>query len=84
MEVATYSHARENLKALMDRVVADHTPVAITRQRGEPTVMVSLEDWNSIQETLYLLASPNNARRLMESIARMDAGEGEEHELIHP
>ncbi len=58
----------------MDRAVNDHTPIAITRQRGKPVVMIDLDDWNAIQETMYLLSSPNNAKRLMESIAEADAG----------
>lgn len=74
MEIVTYSETRANLKAIMDRAVNDHTPIAITRQRGKPVVMIDLDDWNAIQETMYLLSSPNNAKRLMESIAEADAG----------
>lgn len=74
MEIVTYSETRANLKAVMDRVVEDHVPIAITRQRGKPVVMVGLDDWNSIAETRYLMSTPNNARRLMESIADADAG----------
>lgn len=74
MEIVTYSETRANLKAIMDRAVNDHTPIAITRQRGKPVVMIDLDDWNAIQETMYLLSSPNNAKRLMESIADADAG----------
>lgn len=74
MEIVTYSETRANLKAIMDRVVNDHRPVAITRQRGKPVVMIDLDDWNAMQETMYLLSTPNNAKRLMESIAEADAG----------
>jgi antitoxin YefM len=74
MDIVTYSETRANLKAIMDRVVQDHVPIAITRQRGKPVVMVGLDDWNSIQETMYLLSTPNNAKRLMESIADANAG----------
>ncbi len=74
MEIVTYSETRANLKAVMDRVVEDHVPIAITRQRGKPVVMVGLDDWNSMTETRYLMSTPNNARRLMESIADADAG----------
>lgn len=84
MNAVSYSFARENLKAVIDRVIADHNPVAITRQRGEGAVLVSESDWASIQETLYLLSSPKNAERLLEAIRGFDAGEGEEHELIYP
>lgn len=84
MEIVTYSETRANLKAIMDRVVNDHTPIAITRQRGKPVVMVDLDDWNAMRETMYLLSTPNNTKRLMESIAELDAGKGVERELIEP
>lgn len=84
METISYSAARENLKAVIDRAVDDHVPVAIVRQRGEGAVIVSASDWASIQETLYLLSSPKNARRLMDSIAELDAGRGMERKLIEP
>ena len=45
MQAISYSEARENLKSVIDRVVADHTPIAITRQRGEGAVLVSESDW---------------------------------------
>ena len=66
------------------RVIADKVPIGITRQKGEGVVMISQSEWESIEETLYLLQSPANATRLMEGIARLNAGEGEEHELIEP
>ena len=84
METISISETRANLKAVVDRVVADKAPIAITRQKGEGVVMISQSEWESIEETLYLLSSPANAKRLMEGIARLDAGEGEEHELIEP
>lgn len=79
MEIVTYSETRANLKAIMDRAVNDHTPIAITRQRGKPVVMIDLDDWNAIQETMYLLSTPNNAKRLMESIANIEVGKN----LVH-
>jgi antitoxin YefM len=84
MEIVTYSETRANLKAVMDRVVNDRTPIAITRQRGKPVVMVDLDDWNAMRETAYLLSTPNNARNLMESIAELDAGKGTVRELLNP
>jgi antitoxin YefM len=81
MEAVSYSEARDNLKSVIDRVVADRAPIAIVRQRGGAAVLVSAEEWASIEETLYLLQSPANARRLMESVARLEAGEGEVREL---
>ena len=85
MQTVSYSEARENLKSMIDKVVADRAPLAITRQRGqEGAVLISASEWASIEETLYLLSSPNNAKRLLESIAELDAGGGEVHELTHP
>lgn len=84
MQTETFSNTRANLKAIMDRVVADHVPVKVTRQKGEGVVMVSESDWASMEETLYLMSSPRNAERLLEAIRGLEAGEGEEHELIEP
>jgi antitoxin YefM len=84
MDVVTYSDARANLKDVMDRVVEDKTEVIVTRQKAEAVVMVSLSEWNSISETLHLLYSPKNAKRLRDSIRQMNAGKGVEHELVKP
>ena len=84
METLSITDTRANLKAVLDKVVADKAPIAISRPKGEGVVMISQSEWDSIEETLYLLASPANAKRLLESIAELDAGKGEEHELIEP
>ena len=84
MQTETFSNTRANLKAIMDRVVANRAPVKITRQKAEGVVMVSESDWESMEETLYLLSSPKNAERLLDAIKRLEAGEGVEHELIDP
>jgi len=84
METLSISDTRANFKAVLDRVVADKTPIAITRQKGEGVVMVAQSEWEGIEETLYLLQSPKNAARLLEAIRGLEAGEGEEHELIEP
>ena len=78
MDVVTYSEARKNFKAIMDRVVNDSDHTIVTRQGGEPVVMVSLSEWNAIQETAHLLSSPKNAARLAEGIAQLNAGKGVE------
>ena len=75
MEIVTYSETRANLKAVLDRVVDDCVPIVITRQRGKPVVMISMDDWNSTQETRYLLSTPNNAKRLLGAIEDMNAGQ---------
>ena len=85
MRAITYSEARENLKSVIDQVVSDAAPTKIVRRKGqEGAVLVSESEWSSIEETLYLLRSPRNAKALMDSIERLNAGEGEEHELIQP
>lgn len=84
MQTLTVSETRANLKAVLDRVVADKAPIQIVRPKGEGVVLVSESEWEGMLETMHLLASPENARRLMERVARFDTGEGEEHELIRP
>lgn len=85
MTSISYSETRANLKAVMDKVVEDRAPITITRARGqENVVMVSESEWASIEETLYLLRSPANARDLLASIAELDAGKGAERSLIDP
>lgn len=76
MTAITYSAARENLAATMNLVCDDHDPVIITRKRNQAVVMVSLEDYESLQETAYLLRSPKNAHRLSEGIAQLEKGQG--------
>jgi len=82
MDVRSYSDTRANLKEVMDRVVEDRTPVLVTRQKAEAVVMVSLADWNAMEETVHLLSSPRNAERLREAIAELDAKGGVERSLI--
>lgn len=85
MHTESFSDTRANLKAVLDKVVADRVPVKITRQRGqEAVVMISASEWDAIEETLYLLASPANARHLQDGIAELDAGKGRERTLIAP
>jgi antitoxin YefM len=84
MDVLTYSDTRAKLKDVMDRVVEDHAPVVVTRKRGEAVVMVSLADWNAMEETAHLLSTPRNAERLADAIAQLDADGGAEHPLTEP
>lgn len=74
LEAVNYSEARKNLASLMDSVCADSDIVVITRRKAKPVVMMSLEDYNSIQETAYLTRSPANAQRLRESMDDWQAG----------
>ncbi|MEA2759876.1 MAG: antitoxin YefM [Methylobacteriaceae bacterium] len=84
MDVLSYSDTRARLREIMDRVIADRAPVVITRQKSEAVVMVSLADWNAMEETLHLLSSPANAARLKGAIRQLDGGRGKEHQLIEP
>jgi len=84
MDVVTYSDARSNLKDVMDRVVEDRTHIVVTRQKAEAVVMVSLSEWNAMQETMHLLSPPANAARLRRSIEQMEAGKGRKRELVRP
>lgn len=76
MEAISYTAARENLAGTMDKVCQDHTPVVITRKRDQAVVLLSLEDYEALQETAYLLQSPKNARRLLEATKSLNAGKG--------
>ena len=78
----TYSEARQNLADTMNRVCDHHEPVIITRQKSPSVVMMSLEDYNSIMETAYLLRSPANAARLRESLTAAGSGNTSAHELV--
>lgn len=81
MDTITYTAARGNLAKTMKKVCDDHSPVVITRKAAQPVVMMSLEDYQALEETAYLLRSPKNARRLLESVAELEAGKGSEKEL---
>lgn len=81
MDAITYSTARANLSGTMEKVCEDHSPVIITRKGGGSVVMMSLDDYEALEETTYLLRSPKNARRLLESIAELDSGRGRKVEL---
>lgn len=82
MNILTFSEARASLKTVMDDVCTDHAPTVITRISGEHVVMLSLADFNSMEETMYLLSSPKNASRLMQSIAQLKAGKTQTRELL--
>ena len=82
MDAIAYTHARAELASTMDRVCTDHAPVIITRQKAGSVVMLSLEDYNALEETAYLLRSPTNARRLMASIDQLEQSRGTERKLV--
>jgi antitoxin YefM len=82
MDTVTYSHTRQHLAAIMDRVSDNRAPVLITRQNGEPVVMMSLADYDALEETAYLLRSPKNAKRLIASIEQLRDKGGVLRELV--
>ena len=73
MNAIPYTHARNRLAETMTKVCDDHAPVIITRKNRGSVVMMSLEDYQALEETAFLLRSPRNARRLFESIAELAA-----------
>jgi len=82
MDALTYTAARQNLAKTMDKVCNDHAPVIVTRKSSNSVVIMSLEDFEALEETAYLLRSPKNARRLIESVAQLEKGLGTEKDQI--
>lgn len=76
MDAISYTAARTNLAKIMEQVCEDHSHVIITRSKSQSVVMISLEDYEALQETTYLLRASKNARRLMESVAELEQGHG--------
>lgn len=84
MYAVTAGEAQRNLQQLIERVVADVEPAIVIGDNGDQVVLVPLDEFNSWQETLYLLASPANADRLQRSIAQVHEGRVQYRELIEP
>jgi len=82
MEVITYTAARQNLSKTMAKVCRNHAPMIVTRKSSESVVIMSLEEYEALEETAYLMRSPKNTRRLIESIAQLENGKGNEKELL--
>lgn len=82
MDAISYTAARSELAKTMQQVCDDHAPVIITRSKAASVVMMSLEDYEALQETAYLLRAPKNARRLLESMAELEQGDGREAQLV--
>jgi len=82
MESISYTAARSNLAKTMEQVCEDHAPVAITRKGQGAVVLISMEDFQALEETAYLLRSPKNTRRLLEAVAELELGEGKERRLM--
>ncbi|KGM18350.1 MULTISPECIES: type II toxin-antitoxin system Phd/YefM family antitoxin [Corynebacterium] len=82
MKTISYTESRANYAQVLDDVVNNREETIVTRAGHEPVVIVSLEDYESLRETAYLLRSPANARRLLDSIDRLENSGGSEHGLI--
>lgn len=84
MKTMTYSESRAKYAQVLDSVVDDCEEIVITRAGKDPAVIVSLAEYEALKETAYLMRSPENARRLIEGIAALEAGLGRKHDLIEP
>ena len=82
MKTMSYSQSRAHYAEVLDSVVDDREEVVITRAGKDPVVIVSLDDYQSMKETAYLMRSPENARRLGEATDQLERGEGVVHELL--
>jgi antitoxin YefM len=82
MKAISYTAARQNLAKTMENVCRDHAPIIVTRKSTDSVVIMSLEDYESLAETAYLLRSPKNTRRLIESIVQLEDDKGSEMELL--
>lgn len=84
MKTMSYTESRARYAEVLDSVVNDREGVVITRAGHEPVVIMSLEDFESLRETAYLMRSPTNARRLLDAMERLESGSGESHDLVAP
>jgi antitoxin YefM len=82
MNAVTVKDAKLNLERLLEQVIADAEPTIVVTESGERVVFLSLDQYNSWKETLYLLANPANAEHLRRSIAELEAGEAKEQDLL--
>lgn len=84
MKIVTYSEARSALKTVLDRVHDDADITVISRRDGADAVVMSLEHYQSMMETMHLLSTPANAAHLAKSIAQHKAGKAVRRDLINP
>ncbi len=82
MKTMSYTESRARYAEVLDGVTNDREEVIITRAGHDPVVIVSLDDYESLRETAYLMRSPGNARRLLDAMERLEAGRGEAHDVI--
>lgn len=83
MQAVSFSQLRQDMKHIMDTTRERHEPTIITRKSGN-MVLMSLEDYNALEETAYILGNPRNAARVFSSLTELRSGEGKERKLIDP
>jgi antitoxin YefM len=81
MSHVSYTELRQNLKKHLDSVCESRAPLVVTRQNGEPVVVLSLAEYESLEETLHLLRDPANSERLAQSITQAEKGKLVEHDI---
>ena len=81
MRSIPYQTAKADIERVIKDTCADHVPTLLIRDDDQSVVIISLEDWESLQESNYLMRSPENARRLHEAMEQLESGEGIEREL---
>ena len=82
MQTINFSQTRQNLASTFDSVVDNSIPIIVTRQNKEPVVIISMKDYRAMEETIYLMQSQVNAKRLNRAIVQLEAGYGTQRELI--
>ena len=82
MTTISYTHTRNNLAKVLEQAEENHEPIVVTRSGKKPSVIMSMEEFESLKETLHLLSSPQNALRLQQSLADYEAGNFVTHGLI--
>jgi len=82
MNAVTLNDAKRNLEQLIKQVIADAEPEIVCTETGEQVVLISLDEFNSWKETIYLLSNPANAAHLRKSLAEASAGQIQEKELV--
>jgi antitoxin YefM len=82
MRIISFTEARNALKSVLDQVVNDADCAVITRRDSEDAVVMSLDFYNSLMETVYLLKNPANAEHLIKSIEQFRQGKAEERDLL--
>jgi antitoxin YefM len=82
MDAITYSDLRQNLKMYLDKVYQDHDPMIITRKNNENLILISVNEYNSLIETSYLLGNEANARHIQKSISQLESGKISKKDLL--